>query len=132
LGDVLIVAINSDASVRAIKGPARPINKARERALVLASLSSVDYIIVFAERDPRRVLNIIKPDVHVKGGDYTLEQIIEREVVEKHGGSILLIKPKARVSTTNLIRSVLKKYANHQKTLNSPPPSANRQVESER
>jgi rfaE bifunctional protein nucleotidyltransferase chain/domain len=110
LGDVLVVAVNSDTSVRALKGPSRPVNRARDRAELLAALSCVDYITIFTERDPRALLGAIKPTIHVKGGDYKLEDLPEREVVEKNGGRVVLIKPSKGYSTTGTIAKITKLY----------------------
>jgi rfaE bifunctional protein nucleotidyltransferase chain/domain len=110
LGDALIVAINSDSSTSKIKGEMRPINKAQDRAKVLSALSSVDYIVIFNEPDPRKILSIIAPYRHVKGGDYKIAEILEREVVEKNGGKIILIKANKKHSTSNTIKTILEKY----------------------
>ncbi len=105
-GDVLIVALNADASVRKNKGPHRPINNLKARQKVIAALECVDYVTHFNEQDPRALLTIIKPAVHIKGGDYRLSDIIEREIVEKNGGHIVLLKPVAGFSTTGIIEKI--------------------------
>jgi len=110
LGDVLIVAINSDSSVKQIKGPERPINSQQSRAEVLAALSFVDYIVIFSEIDPVNVLSKIKPDIHVKGGDYKINEIIEKDIVEKNNGKIVLIPEIKGYSTTDLINKIIKNY----------------------
>ena len=110
LGDILIVAINSDSSVKQIKGPERPINSEQSRAEVLAALSFVDYIIIFNETDPVNVLSDIKPDIHVKGGDYKIDEIIEKDIVEKSNGKIVLIPEIKGYSTTDLINKIIKNY----------------------
>jgi rfaE bifunctional protein nucleotidyltransferase chain/domain len=103
-GDVLIVAINSDPSVKQLKkGPNRPRIGENERAEVLAALECVDYVYVFNEPNPIEVLKVIKPDVHVKGGDYEIEQIIEKDVVEKNNGRIELIPEVKGWSTTEIL-----------------------------
>ncbi|MDZ4284599.1 MAG: D-glycero-beta-D-manno-heptose 1-phosphate adenylyltransferase [Patescibacteria group bacterium] len=112
LGDVLIVAVNSDKSTRILKGSTRPLNPARDRAEVLAALECVDFVTIFNERDPRALLSEIKPHVHVKGGDYKLENLPEREVVEKHAGRVVLIKPSRGYSTTRTIARAAKKIQN--------------------
>src|SRR3989344_3590116 len=91
LGDVLIVAVNSDSSVKKIKGPKRPLNNENDRAEALASLECVDYVTIFSEENPIKVIEAIKPSVHAKGGDYDISQIIEKGVVEKNGGKVILI-----------------------------------------
>lgn len=110
LGDILIIAINSDNSVKQIKGPERPINSQQSRAEVLTALSFVDYIVIFNETDPVNILSEIKPDIHVKGGDYKINQIIEKEVVEKNNGKIILIPEIKGYSTTDLINKIIKNY----------------------
>jgi D-glycero-beta-D-manno-heptose 1-phosphate adenylyltransferase len=111
LGDLLIVAVNSDSSVHRLKGAERPINTAVARATVLTALASVDFAVVFSGPDPRAILGLIKPTIHVKGGDYRLEQIIERQEVERHGGEVILLPADKKYSTTKIIKTVLKKYA---------------------
>jgi len=110
LGDVLIVAINSDSSVKQIKGPERPINSEQSRAEVLSALSFVDYVIIFNESDPVNVLSDIKPNIHVKGGDYKIDEIIEKDIVEKNNGKIVLIPEIKGYSTTDLINKIIKNY----------------------
>ena len=106
LGDVLVVAVNSDRSTRALKGPTRPLNRARDRAELLAALACVDFVTIFNERDPRALLKAIKPHVHVKGGDYKLKDLPEREVVENNGGKIVLVKPSRGYSTSAIIERI--------------------------
>ncbi len=103
LGDLLIVGVNSDASVSSFKGPGRPIVTARERAEVLAALRPVDYVLIFSEPTPNRWLAAVRPHVHVKGGDRPMSQIVERDVVRRAGGKIVLLKTIAGKSTTNII-----------------------------
>lgn len=106
-GDVLIVGVNSDDSARRLnKGPNRPLVPDRERAEILVSLRYVDYATIFHEDDPRAMLAIIQPDVHVKGGDYTLDKILEREVVEQHGGRVVVGINIPNHSTTSIIRAM--------------------------
>ena len=102
LGDVLVVGVNSDASVRKLKGASRPITPEGERAEVLSSLRFVDYVVVFSEERPDAIIALIKPDVHVKGGDYTLEEIPERSIVESYGGKVVIL-PKVEGRSTNAI-----------------------------
>ena len=85
LGDLLVVGVNSDDSVRVLKGENRPLVPEDERAEMLAGLACVDYVTVFPELNPIDLLSAIKPNIHVKGGDYTIEQVIEREAVESNG-----------------------------------------------
>ncbi|MBI2101425.1 D-glycero-beta-D-manno-heptose 1-phosphate adenylyltransferase [Candidatus Woesearchaeota archaeon] len=108
LGDVLIVGVNTDASVKKIKGDKRPVNGEKSRIGVLAGLESVDYVFLFGEKDPRKWLGKIKPNVHAKAGDYKLNEIIEKDVVEKNGGKVALIPVLKGHSTTSLINKILK------------------------
>ena len=110
LGDVLIVGVNTDASVRQNKGDKRPINDEKSRIKVLAGLESVDYVFLFNEKDPRKWLSKIKPDFHVKAGDYKLSQIVEKDAVEKNNGKVILVPMLNNHSTTNTIKTILKKF----------------------
>jgi rfaE bifunctional protein nucleotidyltransferase chain/domain len=103
-GSKLVVGVNSDASVGRLKGPTRPINEEADRAELLAGLRCVDAVVIFTEDTPVELLEVIRPDVHVKGGDYRVEDLPEREVVEKHGGRIVIIGLVPGRSTTNLIK----------------------------
>lgn len=103
-GDVLVVGLNSDASVRRLKGPSRPVNKEQDRALVLAALESVDAVCVFSEDTPYNLIKSVRPDVLVKGGDYKPSEIVGREFAKKVVRFALL---KGR-STTNIIKKVQK------------------------
>jgi rfaE bifunctional protein nucleotidyltransferase chain/domain len=109
-GDVLIVAVNSDESVRRIKGPKRPILPQAERAEMLASLAVVDYVTVFEEEDPSRVIAELMPDVLVKGGDWAVEEIVGRDIVETNGGKVYSIPYIEGASTTGIIERILAKY----------------------
>ncbi len=105
MADLLVVAVNSDASTRAYKGPTRPVVPEGERAELLAALSCVDYVVVFEETDVRTVLRTLKPDLHVKGTDYTPESIPEREEVLAYGGRVAVAgDPKDHSSTELLAR----------------------------
>jgi len=110
LGNVLIVGVNTDKSVRLNKGDKRPINDEKSRLGVLAGLESVDYVFLFNEKDPREWLSQIKPNIHVKAGDYKSHQIIEKNVVEKNGGKIVIVKMERGYSTTGLINKILDIY----------------------
>lgn len=110
LGDVLIVAVNSDNSVKKIKDPKRPLNNENDRAEALAALECVDYVTIFSEENPIIVLDQIKPDIHVKGGDYEIDKIIEKDTVEKNNGKIVLIPEIKGYSTTELIRKIVELY----------------------
>jgi rfaE bifunctional protein nucleotidyltransferase chain/domain len=105
-GDVLVVAVNSDRSVRAIKGPARPINPESERAEVLAALECVDAVVVFDEDDPERIIGRLQPDVLVKGADWQPDAIIGREIVEARGGRVSRIPVAEGHSTSAIIKKI--------------------------
>lgn len=107
LGDVLAVAINTDASVRRLKGPARPIVSEAARAEVLAALRAVDYVTLFDEPTPLELITACVPEVLVKGGDYTLDTVVGRDVVEANGGEVRVIPLVGGFSTTDLIRKAL-------------------------
>ncbi len=110
LGDRLVVAVNSDSSVRQLKGADRPFVPASERAELLAGLECVDYVIIFPELTPVALLSELKPDIHVKGGDYLLEELVEREVVEANGGEVVVGLNVPGKSTTNLIEIICERY----------------------
>ena len=103
LGDALIVGVNDDASVRRLKGPARPIRTAADRAYVLAALEMVDAVVIFPEDTPLELIRVVRPDVLVKGGDYTPETIVGREDVEGWGGRVAVIPLTPGHSTTATI-----------------------------
>lgn len=107
LADYSIVMLNSDKSVKQIKGADRPINNEAERAEVLNALSSVDYVVLFEETSPAKLLEAIKPDIYTKGGDYTLETLPEREIVERNNIKVEFIEYVAGKSTTNIIKKCL-------------------------
>ncbi len=102
-GDLLVVGLNSDASIRSIKGPDRPVNHEADRLLVLSELESVGYLVVFGEDTPLHLIEAIRPDVLAKGADYTREQVVGHGIVEAHGGRVALIDLFEGRSTTNLI-----------------------------
>jgi D-beta-D-heptose 7-phosphate kinase/D-beta-D-heptose 1-phosphate adenosyltransferase len=108
LGDALVVALNSDRSVRALKGAGRPVLSENERAEVMAALAAVDYVIIFDEETPRELIADLLPDVLVKGGDWRVEQIIGREEVEGAGGKVLSLPYVEGSSTTDIIERILK------------------------
>ena len=106
LGDALLVAVNSDRSVRALKGPGRPLMNEGERAEVLAALAAVSFVTVFDEDSPRKLISELLPDVLVKGGDYALEEIHGREEVETAGGRVLVLPFVEGASTTGIIERI--------------------------
>ncbi|MBK7697706.1 MAG: D-glycero-beta-D-manno-heptose 1-phosphate adenylyltransferase [Saprospiraceae bacterium] len=107
LGDILIVAANSDASVSKLKGPHRPIKDEYNRTHILAALASVDMVLVFDENDPYNIIKQIKPDVLVKGGDWTTEQIIGSDIVLSYGGQVQSLQFVPGYSTTALEQKII-------------------------
>ena len=107
--DVLIVGINSDASVKKLKGENRPINSENSRALIIASLIMVDAVVIFDEETPIEIIKLIHPDVLVKGGDYTLDTIVGAKEVLDNGGRVEIIPLREGFSTTNIINRVSNK-----------------------
>ena len=110
LGDILVVGVNSDVSVRVLKGENRPLVSADERAEMLAGLGCVDYVTIFPELNPIDLLSAVKPNIHVKGGDYTIERVIEREAVESNGGKVILGLNVPGKSTTDLVETIRDRY----------------------
>jgi rfaE bifunctional protein nucleotidyltransferase chain/domain len=106
LGDTLVVALNSDPSVRRIKGPGRPILNENERVALVSALRSVDHVVVFDEADVTRVLEVLKPSVHAKGTDYTEDTVPERETVRAYGGEVRIAGDAKDHSTRDVIRKI--------------------------
>ena len=106
LGDILVVGLNSDDSVRRLKGPSRPINGEKERAFVLAALSCVDYVVVFEEDTPKELIETVRPDVLVKGGDYALDQIVGADYVTRNGGTVTTLPFVEGFSSTRIIEQL--------------------------
>jgi rfaE bifunctional protein nucleotidyltransferase chain/domain len=104
--DRLIVAVNDDESVRGLKGAGRPILMAADRAEIVAALAGVDYVVTFFESDVSRLLNLVKPDVHCKGTDYTVETVPERETVLAYGGRIAIVGDPKDHSTRDLLARI--------------------------
>jgi D-beta-D-heptose 7-phosphate kinase/D-beta-D-heptose 1-phosphate adenosyltransferase len=109
LGDILVVAINSDDSVRRLKGPTRPINPECDRALVLAALESVTYVTFFDEDTPYELIKLFQPDVLVKGGDWKPEQIVGSDIVQAKGGMVLSLPYLEGRSTTGIVEKMQQK-----------------------
>ena len=109
LGDVLVAAVNSDKSVRAIKGEGRPIMNEQERVALVSALTPVDHVIVFDEPNVDHVLDVLKPAVHAKGTDYTEETVPEREKVLAYGGTVRITGDPKNHSTRDVIRKILEK-----------------------
>jgi rfaE bifunctional protein nucleotidyltransferase chain/domain len=106
LGDALVLGLNTDASVRRLKGPTRPITKLEDRAYVLCALQSVDYVTAFDEDTPAALIEAVRPDVLVKGGDWPLERIVGRETVQAAGGEVLSLPLLPGYSTTVVIERI--------------------------
>ncbi|HEY9880586.1 MAG TPA: D-glycero-beta-D-manno-heptose 1-phosphate adenylyltransferase [Leptolyngbyaceae cyanobacterium] len=111
LGDVLIVGVNTDESIRQLKGPTRPVNALADRLTVLAALGCVDYVVPFADLSPRELIRIIRPDVYAKGGDYTRDTLPETPLIEELGGEVKILPYLGDRSTTNLIQQILTGHA---------------------
>jgi len=105
-GDVLIVGLNSDNSVRKLKGASRPINNQADRAEVLLALKPVDYVIIFDELTAENLIAKVKPDIYVKGGDYTLDTLPEAKIVQSYGGRVEFVNLVAGKSTSNIIKKI--------------------------
>lgn len=109
LGDVLVIGLNSDASVRRLKGPNRPVNAQNARALVLAALESVDYVVFFDEDTPYNIITQVNPDILVKGGDYEIDNIVGGDFVRARGGEVLTIPFVDGFSTSNILEQIKEK-----------------------
>lgn len=107
-GDVLVVGLNSDASVSRLKGPSRPINKAQDRAELLCALAAVDYVSIFEEDTPVEFLTELKPNIHVKGADYKPDDLQETPVVRSFGGEVVILNLVPGHSTTSLVTKIQK------------------------
>ncbi|MFA6437859.1 MAG: D-glycero-beta-D-manno-heptose 1-phosphate adenylyltransferase [Bacteriovoracaceae bacterium] len=109
-GDILIIGLNSDASVKRIKGELRPIVREQDRAFILSSLACVDAVCLFEEDTPFNIISALLPDVLVKGADYTLEAIVGRDVVERAGGIVRTIEFVPDRSTTNIVETIVRRF----------------------
>jgi rfaE bifunctional protein nucleotidyltransferase chain/domain len=106
LGDILVIGLNSDDSVRRLKGPTRPINGEKERAFVLAALACVDYVVLFGEDTPKELIETVRPDVLVKGGDYDISTIVGADFVQRNGGTVTTIPFVEGFSSTRIIEQL--------------------------
>jgi rfaE bifunctional protein nucleotidyltransferase chain/domain len=106
LGDFLVVGLNADSSLRRLKGPSRPINPQEHRAKVLAALSCVDYVVIFEEDTPERLITALRPDVLVKGADWPEEKIVGASFVKSYGGKVARIPFRHQVSTTQIVKRI--------------------------
>lgn len=108
-GDYLFVGVNSDESVKRLKGPTRPINNEVDRAELLAGLKAVDYTVIFTEDTPVELIGELKPSIHVKGGDYKKEDLPETKVVESYGGRVEIVSLVEGKSTSNVVKKIQNK-----------------------
>ena len=106
LGDLLIVALNDDESVRRLKGPSRPVNPLVERAALVLALKPVDFVVSFNEDTPEAIIGQIKPDIHTKGGDYTVDQLPEAQIVKAYGGQTVILPYLEGHSTTRVVEAL--------------------------
>ena len=106
LGNYLVIGINSDDSVRKLKGPARPLNSEMDRAEVVAALQAVDYVTLFTEDTPEEIIAELRPDIHVKGGDYRIEDLPEADVVHGYGGKVVILPFVDGKSTTSIVERI--------------------------
>ena len=109
-GDVLILGLNSDASVKRIKGEKRPIVSEEERAFILSNLKAVDYVTLFEEDTPQEIISELIPDILIKGADWAIDKIVGRDIVEANGGEVKTISFVTDQSTTNIIQTILDRY----------------------
>ena len=110
LGDLLVTGVNSDASVRRLKGEKRPIMPEEARSQLLAALASVDYVTIFAEDDPYQLINLLQPDILVKGGDWDTGAIVGRDLVEARGGKVYSLPFVDEYSTTSIVEEIIRRY----------------------
>lgn len=110
-GDVLVVGLNSDSSVQKIKGEKRPLLSQNDRAEIIASLEMVDYVLIFNEETPQKIIASLVPDVLVKGGDYKKDEIVGRDMVESSGGQVIRVKKIPGRSTKDIIKKITNRYA---------------------
>lgn len=105
-GDVLILGLNKDASIKRLKGPDRPINNERDRAIVVSALACIDYVVLFGDDTPLRLITALKPDVLVKGSDWAVDEIVGKDVLDTYGGIVRRVKLVQGRSTTNVIDKI--------------------------
>ncbi|MFI5263088.1 MAG: D-glycero-beta-D-manno-heptose 1-phosphate adenylyltransferase [Candidatus Kapaibacterium sp.] len=110
LGDALIIGVNADASVRRLKGEKRPLQNETDRAMILSSLKAADCIVIFDDDTPLSLIEYILPDILVKGADWSVENVVGREAVEKHGGKVLTLPFVEGRSTTGVVETVIERY----------------------
>jgi D-beta-D-heptose 7-phosphate kinase/D-beta-D-heptose 1-phosphate adenosyltransferase len=115
-GDILVLGLNSDKSVTALKGEGRPIKTEKERANIISALKYVDYITIFDEETPEEIIREVRPDILVKGNDYDINKVVGREIVEGYGAKVELIPIVKGLSTTNIVEKILKSYKTEETT----------------
>lgn len=113
LGDILVVGLNSDSSVRELKGQKRPLISEKERAMILANLVPVDYVCIFSDRTPYDLISKIQPDILAKGADYNIDEIVGADIVNRNRGKVRRIKLIKGKSTKDLIRSIVRKFGSN-------------------
>ncbi len=111
LGDILVLGLNSDDSVRRIKGAPRPIISEKDRAFVVAALQCVDLVVIFEQDTPYELIRLLKPDILVKGGDWKTEDIVGADIVQAYGGKVLSLPYRSGISTTELFRKIVEAFA---------------------
>jgi D-beta-D-heptose 7-phosphate kinase/D-beta-D-heptose 1-phosphate adenosyltransferase len=111
--DVLVLALNSDSSVRSLKGEKRPLMNEKERAEILAALEFIDFVTIFEELTPLELINYLKPDILIKGGDWPEEKVVGREEIKKWGGRVAIIPEVEGKSTTNIVEKIRKLYCSN-------------------
>ncbi len=110
LGDLLVIGLNSDSSVRVLKGPNRPLNREEDRAALLAGLECVDFVTLFSEETPMNIIRGLKPDFLAKGADYSLNEVVGKDFVESYGGEVKLIPLKEGLSTSLLVNKIVSEH----------------------
>ena len=110
-GNVLVIGMNSDSSVRMIKGPKRPIVEEKYRAELLCSLQPIDYVTIFSEATPEKTIELLKPDVHVKGGDWKAESLPEAKIVRSYGGQVVIENSQCDITTSTIIKKIIDVYS---------------------
>jgi D-beta-D-heptose 7-phosphate kinase/D-beta-D-heptose 1-phosphate adenosyltransferase len=113
IGDVLIVGLNSDKSIKKIKGEKRPVIDQKGRSEILSSFWMIDYIVLFNEETPEKLIKVILPNFIVKGGDYKENEVAGRDIVEKYGGKVIIVPLYKKYSTTNLIRKINENFKDY-------------------
>jgi rfaE bifunctional protein nucleotidyltransferase chain/domain len=120
-GDALIVALNTDRSIRELKGWKRPILRQDERIRIIAALEMVDFVTTFDELDPHAIISYLKPQVLVKGGDYQIDEIVGRDIVWGEGGNVLAVPLIQGASTSDIINEILRRFAPHAESRRTNP-----------